>query len=192
MIHGINVGNPEKSIGRLRPCFLEAGFKNVITEDYGFLPFGLAWARNNGIAEKMLPRIGEGDIIVAHSNGAVITKLLLEKGAKLSGVVLLDPALDRDTAMPAGVDWVHVYHAPGDMWVWIAKWIPNHPWGDQGMVGFTGSDPRYTNFSSGKKIPSLFVHSDFWDSDEATRWCSFVAKNTMDAFLAHQEKGAGS
>ncbi len=153
-----------------------------MVEDYGFLPFGLAWARNGGIAEKMLPRIGVGDIIVAHSNGAVITKLLLEKGAKLSGVVLLDPALDRDTAMPKVVDWVHVYHSPSDMWVWIAKWIPNHPWGDQGMVGFTGSDSRYTNISTQKRMLSFTDHSDYWDDDEIASWCSLIARNTRDAY----------
>ena len=188
LIHGINVSDPMGNIGKLKPCFEEVGFKNVVVEDYGFLPFGLAWARNKSIARKLLKKMTPGDIVVAHSNGAAITYHLLEMGAQFSGVVLLNPALNHDLALTQGVEWVHVYFNENDHVVWLAKWIPAHIWGDQGRRGYTGNDPRYKNINTSKLAGALAgeEHSDYWADDKFPAWCPFMTRETWNAYVAHR------
>lgn len=179
---GIHTKSPYKTIGRLVPHLKEAGFKNIIVHDYGYLLAILSYFRNKKIAEKFLPQIKEGDIAMGYSNGGAIIYYLAEMGSPLSGVVLIKPALNKNAALNSQVEWVHVYHTPGDMTVWLSHLLPFHIWGEQGRVGFVGNDFRYTQYDLLKEEPPLYDHFAFFKKENFKEWAPRIARRAWVEF----------
>lgn len=143
IIHGIRVDEPEESIGVIRGYFEEVGFESVV-HNYGYLNSWHTRWRNAGIAERIGVEVGRDDILVGHSNGCDIARRISNAG-KGCGLVLFNPALDRDTKFAPHLDWIDVYHDQEDDAVLLAWLLPWHPWGMMGRTGYRGDDPRVTN-----------------------------------------------
>lgn len=176
LVHGFNVSDGgANTTDRLTPYF-EVNGHEVIQHDYGWFGFLSVRFRNHSVAEKIAKATtGEGyDVGVGHSNGCAILLDAASMG-KFDGLILINPALDRDADIPDGVRWVHVYHNSGDKPVKWAKWLPMHPWGDMGRVGYCGMDGRVMNFSGDRLEPRLSGHSDIFSPDKLPVWGSRLA-----------------
>lgn len=178
LAHGFNVKDGGAgTTDRLRPYFEKAGY-NVVEIDYlwsGLLGVQLC---NKKLA-MMLSRLAERDsIAVGHSNGCAILHAASLFGAKFEQMIYINPALDRDKAPGSQVSFLHVYHSPSDIPVTIAKYMPWHDWGDMGARGYSGSDPRVTNFNKEKDFPVVSdEHSDM-----------FKSKLKLEVFTEHMVK----
>lgn len=167
LLHGFNVFDKGAgTVGRLAPYFERAGYR-VKQPSYGWVfLLGVRYA-NSKIASMLAGLIEPGDIIVGHSNGCAIAAEVLDLGAPVSQLVLINPALDSDHVFPITDDLraVHVWHSPSDSPVWWAKWLPGHAWGDMGAVGYNGRrDPRVINYDKETKFePSSRKHSDVFE-----------------------------
>jgi hypothetical protein len=150
IVHGFNVSDGgDGTTDKLIPYLARAGIQHR-EHNYRFLGLvrGTFQARvcNGAEAEIVRAWTRDGDIGIGHSNGCAILAQAAENGAPFKGLVFLNPALDESCVVNKRVDWVHVYHSSGDWAVWFSKLLRfRHPWGAMGRVGFTGSDPRYTN-----------------------------------------------
>lgn len=172
VVHGFNVDDRGAGTTNLLHPYLRKARLRVLDYDYGM--FNLLQVRlcNGGIAETIRATTKAGDIGVGHSNGCAILVEACQRGANLSGLVFINPALDEDTKIPAHVDWVHVYHNRGDTPVALSRIFQFHPWGAMGRHGYRGSDSRITNFDC---FPDVQGHSDIFK--KLDRWGPRIVRN---------------
>lgn len=165
IVHGFNVSDGGAgTTDRLMPYVTKAGMK-PISVDYGW--FGLVQVRlcNGGVAEIIKAASRKGDIGIGHSNGCAILMDACQRGANLTGLVLINPALDEDCVAPPQVRWIHVYFNRDDSPVKWSRILLLHPWGSMGRSGYQGDDQRYLNVDC---APGVSGHSDIFKKLE--RW----------------------
>ncbi len=172
LVHGFNVRDGgAASIDRLRP-HLEARGWTVRDLDYGWR--GLLGVRlcNAGTAATLASLSDPADAAIGHSNGCAIIRRAVVAGARFARIVLINPALDRDTEWPGHTGAIEVWHAPSDVATWAARWLLFHPWGDMGRHGGDGrwyvnhDADRIASEAAGRRVElgHSGVFSDRWIS----------------------------
>lgn len=148
IIHGIHSSEGKKSTpASLVPDLIDRRYK-VRVHDYGYAMALTSRYKNPKRAEKIAPLIQDGDIIIGHSNGCHIASLIVGLGVKVEGLVMLQPALDKDWKYPDGDYWINVFHNKNDRVTWLARFWPfGHPYGSQGTYGHKG-DQRSKNYNT--------------------------------------------
>lgn len=100
---------------------------------------------NRRAVRKILPHINPGDFLIGHSNGALLCWELAEMlGGTLGGVVVINPALRRDTLWQKDVPVLCLYNSKDWVVQLVRGWgrlIPDGVrtagWGAAGRYGFT-------------------------------------------------------
>lgn len=170
VIHGIHTSEGTKSTSAYLIPNLERNGYTIKVHEYGYVLGMLTRFQNPGTAKRIAPLIKDGDIILAHSNGAYITWLMLKDfNIKPSLVIFLQPALDKDIVFPKGNYKVNVFWNEEDKAVWFAKLLPfHHPFGEMGRQGYIGEDLRVNNYNS-IRICGLGGHSLPYQKSEKLR-----------------------
>lgn len=176
-VHGIHTAEGHNSMAALRPILARhLPDQTIVGHDYGFMGFWQARWRNGGEAARLADVIEDGDIVVTHSNGAALAYLAVrDYGARPVGIININPALDRWRT--AGVEWVETIHSDGDRWVWLSQWLPGHIWGDQGRVGYRGTEDNTVSHNA-SDFGGRMVYSDhcgLFDPQRIDRWSAFIA-----------------
>lgn len=163
IVHGFNVKDAGKgTTDTLKPFLYAAGYE-VLDQDYGWFGLLSVRFRNDDVARRIAKSVLPGDIAFGHSNAGDILRQAAWLGAPFKGIVLIHPALDRDTRLAPQVEWVQVYHSSKDEVVVASKFLWfNHPWGDMGNVGYKGQDARWTNFEERFEHSEMFQHMAEW------------------------------
>ena len=146
LIHGFNEkAEGLNTVNTLREGLERRGHTAVLIR-YGW--FGRIRSRfcNKGVAKVVASTVIPGSHVIAFSNGAAITYYAAKYGAPWDRVFLINPALNRKTAIP-NVRKVDVMYSKSDPWTKLARYIPISIWGSQGAVGYKGKDEggRYTH-----------------------------------------------
>ena len=174
LVHGFNVWRPSRTVGKLKPYFVDAGFGAKVVR-YGWT--GLAGLRgvNDRVAAVLASLSEPGSVGVGHSNGCAILNSASHLGAKFSGLIYINPALPKNEVPGPTVKWAHVWHSPSDAPVKWAKWLRRvspvswfdpHPWGEMGATGYQGDDPRMHNFNKESDFEyQSKEHSDLFADD---------------------------
>lgn len=177
LIHGIHPKQPGGTVGKLFPYF--SPHFPTMSHEYGSAYALTARFLNPGRAKGIGEWVTGSDILVGHSNGCAIAHKI-QQDQKVHGLVLINPALDADIQFHK-VDWVHVYYNYGDEAVPLSKFLFAHPWGDMGQRGYTGEDPRVTNFNCCDKseivLPCVDGHSDLFEPGKIEAWSEFMIGN---------------
>jgi len=161
LAHGFNVKDGgKKTIDKLLPFLNKHA---VLQADYGFFNlFGVRFF-NKHIARVVAGMTPYGSIGIGHSNGCDILVKSCNAGAPFSRLILINPALDRDTEFPLGdLVRVDVLHNVDDHVVDKARLFLFHPWGDMGRVGYQGKDARVRNHET-KSLLNVSGHSEVFD-----------------------------
>ena len=175
-IHGAFDPNGVKFIDWLAPYFAERGYHPETDFDYGWTGIFSALLFNRRWARLLAGKVCKGDVGVGHSNGALVLKEAADLGAPFDTLILLNPALDRGTRFAAHIKTIYVFHAPSEWPTRIARFLPLHPWGDMGRVGYKGPDPRVLNINSESPYNLAFRvtghtgyerHKEFWGPEFA-------------------------
>ncbi len=183
LVHGIHVTNGYDSIGKLKLYFHDVGFEKVEPFSYGFMPFFMARFLNPSVIEDLKAVVKPGDILVGHSNGGLLAYELAEAGVELGGVVLINPALDKDRRFAKRVPWIHVYFNEGDDVVTLARIPRLSSWGDMGKIGYRGPrDGRHRNIDCGRHHPKVDGHSDIFSQGNIELWGPRIAGNARRAW----------
>lgn len=149
LVHGFNVRDPAKTIGKLAALYVAEGVPadHVKLFRYGWL--GLLGVKfgNDNLAEALRCLLlevadrGEPVIVVAHSNGAALVHRaawLMDEWGDPHGVieraVYLSPALDRDAQPSPAVKAYDVFYTANDWAVRFSRLWPSE-WGDMGARG---------------------------------------------------------
>lgn len=168
LIHGYNVTDLRKSVGKFRPYFEDRDCL-VETYAYGYWPF--PWQitkRNPKFAKEVTERAwywhhkGYRVVVACHSNGAVITWLACSvRAAPIDRILAVHPAMHKNKPISRYAEKVLVVHNQGDRAVvagGVLGWFSKHiapkswtfrPWGQMGQDGYTGSSPNHENIDSG-------------------------------------------
>ena len=181
LIHGYNVFNPEKTVGKLRTFFETRGCPTIMI-DYGHTGLIETRFKNPKIAKKIagiINAIKQSEpnrriILVGHSNGCAIIHIATNDfKAAADEVVYINPALEKHLSPGNNVKHCSVWHSPSDKPVkWARrlskiipkKWFNARPWGEMGAVGYMGQDERVTNFNKEDDfLLSSNAHSDVFD-----------------------------
>lgn len=150
IIHGIHQSEGGTSTPALVIPNLEDKGYDIKVHNYGYVYALTTRWRNPERAAVISRQICPGDIIIAHSNGCDITRLMLNAGIAPRGVIFLQPALDVDTIFPEGNYWINVFYNEQDKAVFLAKWFLwfHHPYGAMGRYGYQGNDLRVKNYDT--------------------------------------------
>lgn len=146
-------------IDKLEPTFIDRGY-DVKQADYGFhlvvTPRNPKWAKD--LAAQLQPL----DIIVAHSNGALVALLASRLTVAPLTVVLIRPALNTDAVFGIGVGRIIVYYSPSDLAIQgFARFLPRHPWGPAGAEGLEDARAENVNAATMPEESRSFFHLDW-------------------------------
>ena len=163
IIHGIYSSEDEQSTPMFVIPDLIAANHDFKVHEYGYAYALTTRWENPKRALKIARHIKTGDIIIAHSNGCDITRIMLDQGIMPEGIILLQPALDVDTVFAEGKYWINVFHNEEDKAVLMAKWFLwfHHPYGAMGRYGYKGNDQRVVNYDT-LALYSVGGHSDLY------------------------------
>jgi len=175
LVHGFASKGGKGSTDLLRPYFEDAGYQ-VAELDYRWT--GLIGVRtcNKKLAQswagwcRIVASYADEIIGVGHSNGCAILRASVWLGAPFTQLVFINPALNtkgKKTRLGPLVKSVHVWHSPSDRAVRIARFLPRHPWGRMGAIGYKGNDPRYLNYNKQRDFKvSSRSHSDIFHDEK--------------------------
>lgn len=170
VLHGFNVrDNGLGSTCKLLPGLREAGL-TPYPHDMGVLGIADLRCRNRELVNSLLPLIADGDVLIGHSNGALLCHELMRSGARPSAVVTINPAMKRNTEWP---EWLPVLclHAKDDytvriglLWSKIASMRQaGHGWGAAGRHGFECERVKNIEISRHKIAPASGHSGTFAD-----------------------------
>jgi len=148
LVHGFNIRDGgAKTVDRLVPFIRNEAWQVDVDEgDYGFFNIWMIRMVKSYFRSRVLYRLAKAfetaDVIITHSNGANFTNQALDMlGPEHNNkkiVVHISPALNAKTEPPAAVKAQLVLYTRYDGWVKLSSYIPFHPWGRMGAVGFKG------------------------------------------------------
>lgn len=179
LIHGIHSTHGGNT-SRLAPYFRAAGF-DCMVRSYGWalaLTSGLTDWLNERRARRLAERIEDGDAIVCHSNGAAVAWHIQSEHRVLSALIMINPALDRETEFN-NVGEVLCVHNAGDGVVGWAELAPFSHWGSMGRDGYSGKTPTVRNIDGANPpvgLPRLWGHSALFEPDELAQWGPTLAR----------------
>jgi len=182
LIHGIH-SNGVGNTGKLAPYFRDADF-DVFARRYGWafaspaiLPGFVDW-RNQRRAKKLAETIADGDAVVCHSNGAAVAYYIQADHRELSALILINPALDRDTDFH-NTGRVLCLHNAGDDVVGLSAALPFNHWGAMGRDGYAGTLANVVNVDCAnpqEMLPPLWGHSALFEKDALPFWGPALAR----------------
>jgi pimeloyl-ACP methyl ester carboxylesterase len=195
LLHGFNVADGGRnSVRKLEP-YIEGV---EIAPDYGWTGvIGLRCANRRAI-ETIGPTLKRGDVLIGHSNGALICwELAIRYPNKIAGVIVINPALRRDTLWPESLPVMCVHNATdwvvelGRMWARLVSLggLNFHGWGAAGRHGFTSRQARVRNWDSSKGLISKPVrgHSGLFKRPQVEPWGELMGAMAFSWKEAHKK-----
>jgi len=187
-IHGFNVWDGGRAtIGKFIPFWENVPFKcHELQYGWRGLIGVRIWNRRTARRLAELSKVIEGEVVaVGHSNGcAIIHRATRIPGNRISGVVYINPALDRDMIPGPKVKFCHVWHNEDDKAVRWARILMKHPWGPMGAYGYMNPenippDARVKNYDTGRgfEVARAKGHSGIFRRPEAL---AFFGPKTAD------------
>jgi len=126
-------------------------------------------------AEHFANHYEEGDAVIAHSYGCLITWRAMEIGARFSSIFYFSAAMPRNVYFPpTGMHELYNIYHPRDWVLKLGALMPLSWFGKLGYEGYHGMDPRVENVSakiSGRETKS---HGRYFDDASVGFWASYV------------------
>lgn len=184
LIHGFNVSDGGKNTVRKLEPFIPGMEK---AHDYGWTGLLFLKCNNAEAVRQIEAKIQPGDILIGHSNAGLIIWELAQKHAdNLAGVILINPALRRDTIWPEGLhvmclhnstDWVVQL---GRMWARLVSLggLRFHGWGAAGRYGFDQKSETLSNWDTASNMWSVRTegHSGIFKEPSLSHWGKIIAR----------------
>ncbi len=152
---------------------------------YGYVNAIAARFKNKKIAKELYRQIPDGSILVTHSNGCLLAYMLAQMGKKFAGVVMVQPALDRDKYIPKNSSpWVHVYYNPYDWIVSLGSILLFHGFGEMGRYGPKVTPRHYKCFNTTDPddgMPDAPEHSWFM-AEYGDEWLQYIGRNIVNEY----------
>jgi hypothetical protein len=180
LIHGYNV----KDDGDHTIENLTLYINDSVVHKIGYIRLLNLRRKNRAIVKRLAPLVTPDDILIGHSNGALIVYRMIEAGVKPKAIVLINPALRRDTKFPSDIP-VLCLHSSGDWTVQLGRmWsrltslggLTPHGWGAAGRYGLTSQQKNVENFDIGESywVQTVRSHSGIFKDPAVSYWGKFI------------------
>lgn len=136
------------------------------------------------IARLLLDQASDGDAVIAHSFGCLVTLRAMELGAKFSTVFFFSAALNQDFTIPhhGCRKLINIYN-PADTALWLAKLIRWWDLGRMGSYGYAGPpDERVVNVQSFHNQSGTLNHSHYFREAHVMQFARMIVN-----WIAQQE-----
>lgn len=197
LVHGFNVSDGGRgSIGRLKP-YLEGDVRRF---SYGWTGLLKLRVTNRQAERQLLQLVRPGDVLIGHSNGALVCHRVAQRlGDQLAAVVVINPALRRDTRWPDSLpvlclanstDWVVQLGRVWSRLVSLGRVVPQG-WGAAGRYGFTSHQPNVTNYDTAMAWWTYPVrgHSGLFEGRTAPRYWGGMIRTWLEFTCADARDG---
>ena len=140
----------------------DRGFLFDLNQNYGYLTLHPSYACIPGFSyvpsltkyyvDRVLAVFCDGDHILAHSAGCVITyfvlKELKKQNRKVGKIFFLNSALNNDTQFPEDTyDEIYNFHEDDDTILHWARYLPSSIFGNMGRDGYKGTSENVTDIT---------------------------------------------
>lgn len=183
LIHGIR-SSGEKAVDLLEAPLTQKGY-DAGSLDYEKIslwnyisPTKKFNVRIREAAQQIKSLTSDGDIIVTHSNGALVAWDCMRLNRKFSSVICVAPALDRWKNFHFdGAIRILLLVNPHDQALRLTRWLPEwHPGGRMGCSGMQYPESRVSTYAVAHKGKES--HSFWFNKDHLDR-----TANTIDDFI---------
>lgn len=187
-INGIRTDG-STSTKRFASRLREHGY-NAIEIDYPEVSvFGArSRSRQKRNAQYLLDVVEDGDILVAHSYGCLVSLRSMEMGARYSHVFFYAPAMNRDFTFPHhGMEKLYVIHNPTDKAIKMGTWLRfRHDFGAMGSEGYgpLPEDDRIMNLPDDTGEDNKRNHSHYFNKDNLDNEILRFIKLTKTGMIA--------
>ena len=191
LVHGFNVWDGGKStVGKLKEYFQAEGVRCIVI-NYGWFGIGRTYVKNKRVAERVIEACNVVKmvdpmtriILVGHSNGcAIIQKACNQYNKPVFKGVYINPALDAKTTVARSMSMLDVWYSPSDKPVRWSKWLPFHPWGEMGRIGYRGKHAlRVCSINKEEMFEiSSKTHSDVFSKKKLPFFGPLIVKSALD------------
>ncbi|MEX1197795.1 MAG: hypothetical protein WEB57_08060 [Pseudohongiellaceae bacterium] len=180
LVHGFNVSDGgSDTVGKLAPYFALQGFE-VVDHDYGWVFLLRLRRRNEKVVRRLEAECQPGDVLIGHSNGALLCWEALHQGCKPSSVICIQPAMRKDTHWPESIPVLCLFNRKdrivslGRAWsrfISVANPFRNrHGWGAAGRHGFVVGQPNVRNQDTDQPPVPARGHSGIFGIRELLHW----------------------
>lgn len=120
---------------------------------------------------KMLVAVArDGDNVVAHSAGCMVTLYAMQMGVKFNKVFFFAAAAPDNVVIPEnGCKLLYNIHSGDDRALMLGGLLPNHDFGSLGLAGYAGNDTRVINIAA----PGM-DHTDYVKPKNLCKWVNFI------------------
>jgi len=180
-IHGINTDGDDDIFEMAD--LLKSNYADLDIYRFRYGPIGVNKARDLKFLQetsiRLIDEIGDGAILIAHSNGCRIAIEAMRLGMDAKLTILFAPAVEEWLALPGkgrGCKSMIVVHNPRDRAILAGEHLWYHPFGAMGRDGYQGPhDERIKNFEAlPLNTPGKFKHSGYFTGDDLPIWTSHV------------------
>ena len=192
LVHGFNVWDGGKStVGRLKEYFQAEGVRCIVI-NYGWFGIGRTYIKNGKVADRVIEACNVVKmvdpetriILVGHSNGcAIIHNACGRYWARVHQGVYINPALDVDATIRHSMGKLTVWYSPSDKPVRWSKWLPFHPWGEMGRIGYHGKQAHRVCSINKEDLfeVSSRTHSDVFSKRKLPFFGPLIVKNALSS-----------
>lgn len=168
------------STDRLASRLVDAGFEVHNPEHDDFATVLTASARAAEFAAVLLEAHEPGDCAVGHSHGCLVILEAMRQGARYDTVVFLAAAVDADVTFPYhGCRRLVNVSNPFDLALAAGAWIPGHPFGRLGKIGYFGPpDERVEDVRRASRA-GRWNHSDPYFDDAGLAWTESLLSRVL-------------
>lgn len=175
-INGINTDG-RSSTDLLLASLADEGYETIDVE-YPHTRFWNAGWRNTQLdrASRIMEQTQNGDAVVAHSFGCLLTRRAMQLGREFSYVFLFSPADASDTYYPiSGAKEIFVIFNLHDKAIRLGGLLPNHDFGALGRYGYRGPrDPRIENVPMPSFRTGSSNHGPYFEGEQLHFWTEFI------------------
>jgi len=166
-LHGI-LSKGNNSTDRILKLLDELDY-TTMQFDYCISVFDLYYTKKlNKIVDMIESHYAEGDVIIAHSAGCVLTVLLAnrlaKKGIEIPVVWFFNAAVNKNITLPSSIGHLYNYRDMHDNVLLFTRLMQSKLVGDMGRVGYEGISKNVTDIHLRELLRNDFDnHGDLFD-----------------------------
>lgn len=139
---------------------------------------GRSWHRSRQYtdARYLFMNTDDGDAVVAHSYGCLLTLRAMELGRRFSHVFFFGAAMNDNFTFPyEGMKSLDNIYNPNDKALGFGKLLIQHDFGPMGKTGYEGPpDRRISNYIASPDDHEFFEHSNYFLDANRNQWVEFI------------------
>lgn len=148
---------------------------------------GRSWHRDRQYrdAQYLFDATEDGDGVVAHSYGGLVTLRAMELGRRFSGVFFFGAAMNDDFTFPYhGMECLYNVFNPNDKALGVGKFLIGHDFGALGQTGYNGApDSRINNHFADPKEREFMEHGNYFLESNRKKWVQFIDNKLQPVFV---------